>query len=199
VRRRAGRFVCSTGAQGIPFASPATHLKGSQRPRFPSWRQGSVLVVALVHPPGIIVAITLMRRCVTPKSTPWRLISRRHRHQNYPCGASKDSESPKLGADFSRGCAYPVIAHTFLMTHPPPPHNSRIDVRSHALALPSAQIYSGSWSFVSGSTPSKHFRDERQPIAGELDQAWMWRLSYGRLWPAFTQPRWRAALRLGRR
>jgi transposase len=28
--------------------------------------------VALVHPPGIIVAITLMRRCVTPKSTPWR-------------------------------------------------------------------------------------------------------------------------------
>jgi hypothetical protein len=39
----------------------------------------------------------------------------------------------------------------------------------------------------------------RQPIAGELDQAWMRWLSYGRLWSAFTQPRWRAALRLGRR
>jgi two-component system, response regulator len=42
-------------------------------------------------------------------------------------------------------------------------------------------------------------RVERQSIAGELDQAWMRSLSYGRLWSAFTQPRWRVAPRLGRR
>ena len=123
MRRRAGRFVCSTGAQGIPFASPATHLQGSQRPCVPAWRQDSALTAALGRLPGIIVAISLMRRRVTPRSTPRRLKNRRHRHRNHSCDASKDSESPKSGADFSRGCALPMIARTFLLTHPP--HNSR--------------------------------------------------------------------------
>jgi hypothetical protein len=33
----------------------------------------------------------------------------------------------KSGADFSRGCALPMIANTIRLTHPP--HNSRSDAR----------------------------------------------------------------------
>ncbi len=32
----------------------------------------------------------------------------------------------ELASDFSAGCALLMIVHTFLMTHPPPTHNSRI-------------------------------------------------------------------------
>jgi len=35
-----------------------------------------ILLAVLARPPGIIVAIGLMRRYVTPKSRPWRLIHR---------------------------------------------------------------------------------------------------------------------------
>ena len=70
--------------RSIPFGSPAAHLKGSRRPYLvPTRRQGSVLIVALVRLPGIIVAIGLMRSCVTPKSGPWRLITdRRNSHRS---------------------------------------------------------------------------------------------------------------------
>ena len=54
-----------------------------------------------MRPPGIIVAIGLMRRRITPKSTPWRLIARSKSRKNYFCGVSEDPVSPKLDAN---GC-----------------------------------------------------------------------------------------------
>ena len=49
------------------FSCPLTRLQGSQRPCVPPSRQGSILLAALVRPPGIIVAIGLMHRRVTPR------------------------------------------------------------------------------------------------------------------------------------
>src|SRR5215204_300122 len=77
VRRRAGRLVCPTDAQSIPFGSLATHLKESQRPCVPARRQGSVLVAPPVHLSCIIVAIALLRRYVRRKRAPWLFIDGR--------------------------------------------------------------------------------------------------------------------------
>jgi hypothetical protein len=59
------------------FSCPVARLRGSQRPCVPPSRQGSILLATLGHSPGIIVAIGQIRRRVTPKSTPRRLILRR--------------------------------------------------------------------------------------------------------------------------
>jgi hypothetical protein len=82
--------------------------------------QGSILIAALVRPPGIIVAITLMSRCVTPKSTTWSLIGRRNDRKNYVCGVSKGLGSPKLDAEFSQGYADETISLSILKTYPHP-------------------------------------------------------------------------------
>jgi len=52
-----------------PFGYPTTRLKVSRWPCVPAWRQGSVLIAALVRPPGIIVAMTLVCYCLRRKGT----------------------------------------------------------------------------------------------------------------------------------
>ena len=102
------------------FCCPDPRLQGTQRPCSPPSRQGSILLSALVRPPGIIVAIGLTRRGVRPKRATWPLIVRRNGRKNYFCGVSVDPESPIIDADFSRGCASEKIGHALLAIHPLP-------------------------------------------------------------------------------
>jgi hypothetical protein len=121
VSRCAGKLGCTIGTQSIVLLLTShSPSQGSQRPCVPPSRRGSFLLAAVVRPPGIIVAIGLMHRCVTPESTPWRLIGRRNGRKTFFCGVSEDSELPKLDADFSRVRASGRIGYLHFATHPRP-------------------------------------------------------------------------------
>src|SRR5215208_5749527 len=65
--------------------------------------------------------------------------------------------STKPGADFSLGCAVPIIAHTSVTTHPAPPLDSRIDSERRALATPLVRVYARLWR-----------RPSEKPLLGTL-------------------------------
>ena len=100
------------------FCCPVTRLQGSQWPCVPPSRQGSILLAALVRPPGIIVAIGLMRGRVTPNGTPWRLLGRRNGRKNFFCGGPKTPIS-ELGGEIIAGVC--TLRYTIANFHDPPP------------------------------------------------------------------------------
>ena len=68
--------------------------------------------------PGIIVAIGLMRRRVTPKGTPWQLIGTSNGRKSFLCGGPKPPIS-EIGGENIAGVCTP--RHTRANFYDPPP------------------------------------------------------------------------------